>query len=417
MFSKGNDSILDALDGIENYLKNDINSINKIDKDCTGFNKKVKDKLNNIIEIMNQKNDEELLVYGEIMLICEKLSEGYLNDKIYHTNINNPKLNYISKTINSLIDNQTNIVNSILKILEEYSKHNYTNSLNLPNVKGEFNSLINGVNSFQKTITAMLIENKSNGLTLDDSSISLLENVDNLNISSNDTAARLEETSAALQDVTTNIRQNSENIYKMANLSNNLNISAKSGEDLATNTSNAMHDLNEEVKSVNDAITIIDQIAFQTNILSLNAAVEAATAGEAGKGFAVVAGEVRNLANRSAEAAKQIKNIVENASTKAQEGENIASKMIEGYKDLNQNIFQTTKIIDEISKSSKEQLNAIEQINSAISSIDQQTQRNASIATNAHDIAMLMDKISNIIISNANAKEFIGKDSVKAKSF
>ncbi|MFW2608565.1 methyl-accepting chemotaxis protein, partial [Aliarcobacter butzleri] len=91
------------------------------------------------------------------------------------------------------------------------------------------------------------------------------------------------------------------------------------------------------VNLINEAIGVIDNIAFQTNILSLNAAVEAATAGEAGKGFAVVAGEVRNLASRSAEAAKEIKAIVENATSKANQGKSIATNMIEGYKELNQN--------------------------------------------------------------------------------
>jgi methyl-accepting chemotaxis protein len=98
---------------------------------------------------------------------------------------------------------------------------------------------------------------------------------------------------------------------------------------LANKTTQAMEEINVQVNSINDAISIIDQIAFQTNILSLNAAVEAATAGEAGKGFAVVAAEVRNLANRSAEAAKEIKTIVENATIKANNGKNIANTMID----------------------------------------------------------------------------------------
>ncbi|MFX4232112.1 methyl-accepting chemotaxis protein, partial [Aliarcobacter butzleri] len=92
---------------------------------------------------------------------------------------------------------------------------------------------------------------------------------------------------------------------------------------------------NNQVNLINEAIGVIDNIAFQTNILSLNAAVEAATAGEAGKGFAVVAGEVRNLASRSAEAAREIKTIVENATSKANQGKSIATNMIEGYKELN----------------------------------------------------------------------------------
>ena len=139
------------------------------------------------------------------------------------------------------------------------------------------------------------------------------------------------------------------------------------------------------------------------------------TAGEAGKGFAVVAGEVRNLASRSAEAAKEIKAIVENATSKANQGKDIASNMISGYKQLNENISNTINLIQDIEMSSKEQLSGIEQINDAVNQLDQQTQQNAQIASLAQDIALVTDDISKLILSNANAKEFIGKNDVKAK--
>ena len=171
--------------------------------------------------------------------------------------------------------------------------------------------------------------------------------------------------------------------------------------------------------AINEAIEVIDQIAFQTNILSLNAAVEAATAGEAGKGFAVVAQEVRNLATRSAEAAKEIKAIVERATVKANEGKNIATNMIDGYKNLNSNISSTMNLISDIENASKEQLLGIEQINDAVNQLDQldqQTQQNAMIASQSHDIALSTDEIAKLIVSDANQKEFEGKNEVKAKN-
>ncbi|MCG3691283.1 methyl-accepting chemotaxis protein, partial [Aliarcobacter butzleri] len=149
--------------------------------------------------------------------------------------------------------------------------------------------------------------------------------------------------------------------------------------------------------------------------LSLNAAVEAATAGEAGKGFAVVAGEVRNLASRSAEAAREIKAIVENATSKANQGKQIATNMIEGYKELNQNIINTINLISDIEMSSKEQLSGIEQINVAVTQLDQQTQQNANVAMQTHTISTMTDQIAKLIVSSADEKEFIGKNEVKGK--
>uniref|UniRef100_UPI000AF792EC methyl-accepting chemotaxis protein n=1 Tax=Aliarcobacter cryaerophilus TaxID=28198 RepID=UPI000AF792EC len=134
-----------------------------------------------------------------------------------------------------------------------------------------------------------------------------------------------------------------------------------------------------------------------------------------GKGFAVVAGEVRNLANRSSEAANEIKSIVENAKNKANEGKEISNSMIEGYKNLNSNISQTMNLISDIQNASKEQLKGIEQINDAVNSLDQQTQKNATIANETQSIAMLTDGIAKLIVKNADEKEFIGKNSVKAK--
>ena len=201
----------------------------------------------------------------------------------------------------------------------------------------------------------------------------------------------------------------------MSKLSSSVTSSAKDGEILANQTTLAMDEINTQVNLVNEAISVIDQIAFQTNILSLNAAVEAATAGEAGKGFAVVAQEVRNLASRSAEAAKDIKNIVEDATKKANEGKDIANEMIEGYKGLNDSISQTINLISDVEMSSKEQLLGIEQINDAVNQLDQQTQQNAMIASQTNDIALSADEIAKLVVSDANAKEFIGKNDVKAR--
>ena len=261
-----------------------------------------------------------------------------------------------------------------------------------------------------------MIENKSNGLTLDETSNILLSNVDKLNQSSSEAATSLEQTASALNQITSNIRQNTQNIVKMADFSNSVTKSANEGEKLANRTNVSMDEINEQVRAINEAISVIDQIAFQTNILSLNAAVEAATAGEAGRGFAVVAAEVRNLAFRSSEAAKEIKSLVESATNKANEGKQIAANMINGYKKLNENIGQTIGLISNIEVASNEQLNGIEQINHAINKLDYQTQQNALVASQTQDVAVLTDEIAKLVVNNVNAKDFNGKEQVKSKN-
>jgi len=261
----------------------------------------------------------------------------------------------------------------------------------------------------------MLVDNKSNGLTIGNSSEILLRNVDTLNRNSNSAATALEQTAAALEEMTGNISSNTNNIIQMSNLASNVTDSARKGELLSNQTTKAMNEIDQEVNAINDAITVIDQIAFQTNILSLNAAVEAATAGEAGKGFAVVAQEVRNLASRSAEAANEIKTLVQNATDKANGGKKISDEMINGYSTLNESISQTIELIKNVELASKEQLTGIEQINDAVNSLDQQTQQNAAIASQTHGVALETDNIAKLIVTNADEKKFIGKNDIKAK--
>jgi methyl-accepting chemotaxis protein len=192
----------------------------------------------------------------------------------------------------------------------------------------------------------------------------------------------------------------------MSNYSNQLSSSIIKGEQLANSTVISMNEINEQTNAIAEAITVIDQIAFQTNILSLNAAVEAATAGESGRGFAVVAQEVRNLASRSAEAAREIKVLVETATNKANNGKKIADDMISGYKQLNDNISKTTKIIEDISESSKEQRTSIEQINDVVNELDKQTQQNAVVASETQRIAQETSLIAKKILEDVNNKEF-----------
>ena len=391
-------NIINSLNSFKDGLLGFFAYLNREDSNTTLLDESNKDEFGQMAKVVNVNIlktkagiEEDRKLIDETISVLGEFEQGDLSQRL-NTKVSNPALMQLSTVINGMGDVLEKNIENILDVLEKYSSYNYLNKVSTNGLKEQLLALANGVNSLGDSVTSMLKENKSNGLTLEQSSNVLLLNVDKLNLSSNEAAASLEETAAALEEITSNIRNNTESIAKMSMLSNGV------------------------TKAVNEAIGVIDNIAFQTNILSLNAAVEAATAGEAGKGFAVVAQEVRNLATRSAEAAKEIKAIVERATVKANEGKNIATNMIDGYKNLNSNISSTMNLISDIENASKEQLLGIEQINDAVNQLDQQTQQNAMIASQSHDIALSTDEIAKLIVSDANQKEFEGKNEVKAKN-
>ena len=414
--------ILNSLNNFKEGLLSFFSYLNRESSTVSLLNDKAQDEFGEMSKVVNeniiktQKGiEEDRKLIDETISVLGEFEQGDLCQRL-NMNVSNPALMELKNVVNNMANNIETNIDNVLNILEQYSSYNYLNKISTKNLKEHLLKLANGVNTLGDSITQMLVENKSNGLTLDESSNILLANVDKLNISSNEAAASLEETAAALEEITSNIRNNTQNIAKMANYSNDVTKSVTHGEKLANQTTLAMDEINLQVNAINDAISVIDQIAFQTNILSLNAAVEAATAGEVGKGFAVVAQEVRNLASRSSEAAKEIKIIVENATKKANDGKEISNNMIEGYKELNENITNTINLIQDIEMSSKEQLMGIEQINDAVNSLDQQTQQNAMVASQTHDVAILTDEIAKLVVSNADKKEFIGKSEVKGKN-
>ncbi len=412
--------LITSINNFQNGLLSFFGYINKESTTVEMLDDRNHDEFGTMAHVVNQNIsksksaiDSDNKFLEEINQIVLTIKEGYLSKRL-DNQTQTQSLESLRHHINDmLLSLQLRVctnINDISFALERYASLDFTHR-----IKGCNSGVTVGLNNLADIINEMLVENKSNGLTLGESSNILLKNVDTLNRNSNEAAAALEETAAAVEEISSNISNNTNNIVKMSQLASSVTDSASKGESLANQTTDAMNEIDREVNAINEAISVIDQIAFQTNILSLNAAVEAATAGEAGKGFAVVAAEVRNLASRSAEAAKEIKVLVETATRKADQGKRISEDMISGYKMLNENISQTIELIKNIEGSSKEQLAGIEQINDAISALDQQTQQNAIIASQTYEVAVQTDTIARLVVSNANAKEFIGKDEVKAK--
>ncbi|MBN2163269.1 MAG: Cache 3/Cache 2 fusion domain-containing protein [Pontiellaceae bacterium] len=193
-------------------------------------------------------------------------------------------------------------------------------------------------------------------------------------------AASLEETSSSLEEMSTMTRNNASNATEASSFAENAKQAAAQGRESMTAMMTAIHEIQSSANKTANIVKVIDEIAFQTNLLALNAAVEAARAGEAGKGFAVVADEVRNLARRSAEAARDTTELIEASVENARNGVTLSDKVNTVFTDIAKAIEKTTAIMAEISGANHEQAQGIEQINVAVSQVDIVTQRNAANA-------------------------------------
>ena len=352
-----------------------------------------------------EQNKKVVLEIDDIM---GKISNGFFGYTIKAEGATG-EVEMLRKNINLMLDETKIKFHNLTKVLDKFaqSEFNYTlTNDEREGISGEMGTLMTASQLLGENISGLMAMISNAGEELSHSTETLTSSAKILSKSSNEQATSLEETAASLEDITNNIKNSSQNVAKMSSLSHEVTNSANAGKNLANKTAVSMDEINKNVTAINESISVIDQIAFQTNILSLNAAVEAATAGEAGKGFAVVAQEVRNLASRSADAANEIKDLVGNATIKAGEGKQIADEMIIEYEELNSKITQTKEMIEFVATSSKEQEEGITQINAAINSLDHMTQQNAETSSQINNMATNVTVLSNKLMQVTSAATF-----------
>jgi methyl-accepting chemotaxis protein len=398
--SKSIGKFQDNLDAFFAYSmrEKDSISLNEIDgnDEFAIMTKNMNEEVSKIEKIIEKDKNVVL----EITDVMEKVNNGFFEYSIKQTSATK-ELSSLVDIINKMIDRTKLKIDSLNILLNSYSVGNYQFRLDEVHKKGmygDFGTLCSSTILLGQSSSELIAMITNAGIALENNTKTLTNSSNELAISSTEQASSLEQSSAALEQITSNIRNNNENMNKMMKIADDLNEASSIGSKAAKETSLSMDEINDKVKAINDAITIIDQIAFQTNILSLNAAVEAATAGEAGKGFAVVAQEVRNLASRSANAARDIKKLVESASIKSNEGKIIADDMIKGYENLSDKIVQTKDIIENVTQFSKEQEQGIIQINDTISRLDTATQKNAFTASNIDILSNEVSKLSSKLL-------------------
>jgi methyl-accepting chemotaxis protein len=402
--SRGIQQSLDSfMEAIDKLLHN--NQVHKVEIRTNDEVKDMADKFNLYLDKIEDGIKQDEVVIEEVNDVLSKVKNGFYTYQV-KANASNKLINELRDSLNSMIKDTKDKIDRINHTLEAYGESRFDYEINRDGMNGNFGSMASYTKLVGGNVSELLAMILNTGESLNKDIQTLSTSIGSLAQSSNTQAVSLEETSATLEEVTSRLKDTVSKSQEMAHIAQDTRSSANSGKELATMTATAMEEINNSTSAINEAIAIIDQIAFQTNILSLNAAVEAATAGEAGKGFAVVAGEVRNLAGRSAEAAKDIKELVEQASTKALEGKNISTKMMNGFEELNEKITTTSELVDDVARASSEQLHSMDAITSSISSVDIATQENAKVAREINRLTDEVSHMSDSLVQVASRAEF-----------
>ncbi|WP_295052270.1 methyl-accepting chemotaxis protein [Sulfuricurvum sp.] len=344
--------------------------------------------INRNIEILEKKFAEQRQSIVDFAGVSDFIGKGLLYNRI-STHYSDTNLNALADSLNKMVDEIERTFADLIAIMTKIANGDYSKSVSAKNalIGGSFASIMNAANSMATSNSEIFAVIAKFSREFNSEATALSSSGDELSTSANQQASSLEETAAAIEELTSNVAANTAKADEMTRVAQEAKNAAEKGNKVAHESLNAMGEIVSATEAIHHAVEIIENIAFQTNILSLNAAVEAATAGDAGKGFAVVAQEVRNLANRSAEAAKQIQELARTARDKSRGGLETSQNMMDSFSLISQKIVHTDNMVRDVANASREQMAGINQINDAVSQLDQMTQQNAKTASNVAEIA------------------------------
>lgn len=347
-----------------------------------------------------QDRTTEIAVENEVQSIVQAAKGGNLGTRIELKNKTGFFLG-LSQGVNELVTVAEQVILDTVLVLSGLAQGDLTHTMN-GDFDGVFAKLKTDVNSTVEKLTEVVRNIQTGARSVNKVAAEIAISNAEVSMRTEQQAAVLEETASAMEEMTAIVRQTASNTVEANKLANAARTQAEAGGQVVSQAISAMNDISQSSNQISNIIGVIDEISFQTNLLALNAAVEAARAGEQGRGFAVVADEVRQLAAHSANAAKEIKELIDHSNKQVKRGSDLVNKSGESLGEIVKAVKQVTTIISEIAVASQEQADGIAQVNVSIANMDEGTQQNAamveqvksasdSMGEEAHRLNMMMD--------------------------
>jgi methyl-accepting chemotaxis protein len=344
-----------------------------------------------VIEWRNET--AEKAIEGEIDGLIEAAVAGDFSRRLPLEGKKGFMLN-LATAMNSLSENVSKVMEELAGMFAAFADGDFRRRITA-DYQGRFGQIKTDANAMEDRITETISEIKKSAREVANASSEISTSTTDLSHRTEEQAASLDQTSASMEEISATVRMNAENAQKTSHSANNTREVADRGGQVAAKAVEAMARIEGSSRKISDIIGVIDEIARQTNLLALNAAVEAARAGDAGRGFAVVASEVRGLAQRSAQAAKDIKDLITNSTSQVQEGVELVNRAGASLGEIVASIKMVVEFVTDIATASAEQATGLDRINKALAQMDQVTQQNSALVEeNAATAKMLEDQAS-----------------------
>jgi len=362
-----------------------------------------------VIEGLNATLDAIVTPLNMAASNLDSIAQGNIPDKI--TDHYNGDFNNIKDNLNTCIESINALVGDVQMLASAANDGRVSVRADASAHQGDFRKIVEGVNETLEMIVSPIATVKVAVETISTAAKEIAQGNADLSRRTEEQAASLEKTAASMEELSSTVKQNADNAKQANQLASAASGVAVKGGDVVGEVVATMSSINSSAKKIEDIISVIDGIAFQTNILALNAAVEAARAGEQGRGFAVVAGEVRNLAQRSASAAKEIKELISDSVTKTAEGTRQVENAGHTMHEIVTSVKRVSDIISEIAAASSEQSAGIEQVNEAVMKMDDMTQQNTALVEEAAAAAESMMEQADELMNAVSVFQLEGENS------